>query len=99
VTDVDVLVLGSGAAGLAAALSARESGADRVLISEASDVVGGSSRLSGGIVMGGGSALQRAAGVEDSGADMFAEYMQLQRWDVAAGPVRRFAERSGATID
>jgi fumarate reductase flavoprotein subunit len=99
VTDVDVLVLGSGAAGLAAALSARESGADRVLISEASDVVGGASRLSGGIVMGGGSALQRAAGVDDSGADMFAEYMQLQRWDVAVGPVRRFAERSGATID
>src|SRR4051794_12014087 len=98
-TDVDVLVLGSGAAGLAAALSAREGGAERVLISEASDVVGGSSRLSGGIVMGAGSALQRAAGVEDSGADMFAEYLQLQRWDVPAGPVRRFAERSGATID
>jgi len=98
-TDVDVLVLGSGAAGLAAALSAREAGATRVLISEASAEVGGSSRLSGGIVMGAGSALQRAAGIEDSGADMFAEYMQLQRWDVPAGPVHRFAERSGATID
>jgi fumarate reductase flavoprotein subunit len=98
-TDVDVLVLGSGAAGLAAALSARAAGAARVLISEASDVVGGSSRLSGGIVMGAGSALQRAAGIEDCGADMFAEYLQLQRWDVPAGPIRRFAERSGATID
>lgn len=97
--DVDVLVLGSGAAGLAAALTAREAGAERVLISEAAGEVGGSSRLSGGIVMGAGSALQRAAGIEDSPADLFQEYMQLQRWDVAAGPVRRFAERSGATID
>jgi fumarate reductase flavoprotein subunit len=98
-TDVDVVVLGSGAAGLTAALSAREAGAERVLVSEASEVVGGSSRLSGGIVMGAGSSLQRAAGIEDSGADMFAEYLQLQRWDVPAGPIRRFAERSGATID
>jgi fumarate reductase flavoprotein subunit len=97
--DVDVLVLGSGAAGLSAALAAREAGATRVLISEAGGEVGGSSRLSGGIVMGSGSSLQRAAGIEDSPADLFHEYMQLQRWDVAAGPVRRFAERSGATID
>jgi len=98
-TDVDVLVLGSGAAGLCGALAAREAGAERVLISEALGVVGGSSRLSGGIVMGAGSALQRAAGIEDSPDDLFHEYLQLQRWDVVAGPVRRFAERSGATID
>ena len=33
--DVDVLVMGSGAAGLSAALAARESGADSVLVAEA----------------------------------------------------------------
>ncbi|MGQ0464168.1 MAG: FAD-dependent oxidoreductase [Sporichthyaceae bacterium] len=98
-SDVDVLVVGSGAAGLSAALTAHEHGARRVLVAEAMAEVGGSSRLSGGIVMGAGSALQKAAGIDDDPGDLFHEYMQLQRWDVAAGPVRRFAERSGATID
>lgn len=98
-SEVDVLVVGSGAAGLSAALAAHEQGARRILVSEAMAEVGGSSRLSGGIVMGAGSALQRAAGIEDDPADLFHEYMQLQRWDVAAGPTRRFAERSGGTID
>ncbi|HUQ17496.1 MAG TPA: FAD-binding protein [Candidatus Saccharimonadales bacterium] len=43
-TDVDVLVIGSGAAGLCAALAAIEHGAHRVLIAEGSGEVGGSSR-------------------------------------------------------
>ena len=34
-TDVDVLVIGSGAAGLTAALAAREGGAASVLVAEA----------------------------------------------------------------
>ncbi|MGH3626334.1 MAG: FAD-dependent oxidoreductase, partial [Sciscionella sp.] len=97
--DVDVMVIGSGAAGLAAALSAVEAGCGRVLISEAADVVGGSSRLSGGIVMGSGSRLQRAAGIDDDPSHLFAEYMSLNHWDLAVGPVKRFTARSGETID
>ena len=58
--DVDVLVVGSGAAGLAAALAARENGAGSVLVAEAEGVVGGSSRLSGGLTMGAGTRYQRA---------------------------------------
>ncbi|MFM7094610.1 MAG: FAD-dependent oxidoreductase, partial [Actinomycetota bacterium] len=50
--DVDVIVIGSGIAGLAAAHSAWEAGMKRVLVAESEGVVGGSSRLSGGIVMG-----------------------------------------------
>lgn len=98
-TDVDVLVVGSGAAGLCAALSAVEAGASRVLIAEGSAVVGGSSRLSGGIVMGSRSAIARAAGIDEGEDDLFADYRSLMRWDVAAGPVRAFARRSGETID
>ncbi|MGQ0625272.1 MAG: FAD-dependent oxidoreductase [Sporichthyaceae bacterium] len=97
--DVDVLVVGSGAGGLCAALSALEHGARRVLISEGSAVVGGSTRLSGGIVMGSRSAIQVAAGITEGPEDLYADYRSLMRWDIAAGPVRRFAERSGATID
>ena len=64
--DVDVVVIGSGIAGLAAAHSAWESGLKRVLIAESEGVVGGSSRLSGGIVMGAPTRYQKAAGIQDS---------------------------------
>lgn len=98
-SDVDVLIVGSGAAGLCAALSAVEHGAARVLIAEGSAAVGGSSRLSGGIVMGSRSAIQAAAGITEGTDDLFTDYRSLMRWDIAAGPVRRFARASGETID
>ncbi len=98
-TDVDVLIVGSGAAGLCAALSAVEHGAGSVLVAEASDVVGGSSRLSGGIVMGSRSRLQKASGIEEDEDDLFHDYRSLMRWDIAAGPVQRFARASGPTVD
>lgn len=67
----DVLVVGSGAAGVCAALEARRVGA-RVLLIESQPRFGGSSALSGGVVYaGGGTALQRALGVADSVEDMF----------------------------
>ncbi|AWH93995.1 oxidoreductase [Dietzia lutea] len=96
---IDVLVIGSGAAGLAAAISAVEAGARSVVVAESEAVVGGSSRLSGGLVMGAGSRFQKAAGIDDSADLMFADYMALNYWDVDPGPVRRLAERSGATVD
>lgn len=98
-TDVDVLVIGSGAAGLAAATSAREHGAGSVLIAEAEDVVGGSSRLSGGLVMGAGTRFQLAQGIEDSGEDLFHHYMTLNRWAVDVGPVHRLSIWAGPTVD
>ncbi len=98
-TDVDVLVIGSGAAGLCAALAAVEHGAHRVLIAEGSPEVGGSSRLSGGIVMGSRSGVQYANEIHEEEDDLFGDYRSLMRWDVAAGPVRTFARRSGETID
>ena len=54
--DVDLVIIGSGGAGLCAALTAHERGAKRILVAESEGVVGGSSRLSGGLVMGAGAA-------------------------------------------
>src|SRR5271170_5661399 len=97
--DVDVLVVGSGAAGLAAALSARESGAQSVLIAESEGLVGGSSRLSGGLMMGAGTRYQRALGIVDDAGSLFHDYMQLNQWKVDSAVVRRLAELSGPTVE
>ncbi|WP_448624276.1 FAD-dependent oxidoreductase [Geodermatophilus sp. URMC 64] len=97
--DVDVLVVGSGAAGLAAALSARQGGAASVLVAEAEGVVGGSSRLSGGLTMGAGTRYQRALGIADDADSLFHDYMTLNHWDVEAGVARRLADLAGPTVE
>lgn len=73
--EVDVLVIGLGAAGAAAALGAREAGAE-VLVVERAGGGGGTSAMSGGVIyLGGGTALQKACGFEDSAEAMLA-YLQ-----------------------
>jgi 3-oxo-5alpha-steroid 4-dehydrogenase len=63
---VDVVVAGLGAAGAAATIAAAESGAS-VLTLERTGGGGGTSAMSGGILyLGGGTATQREAGVEDT---------------------------------
>jgi 3-oxo-5alpha-steroid 4-dehydrogenase len=67
----DVLVAGSGAAGVSAALEASAAGA-LVLIIESLTKFGGSSAMSGGVIYaGGGTALQRALRIEDSPEAMY----------------------------
>src|SRR6476660_1666700 len=97
--DVDVVVVGSGAAGWAAAVSAWEHGARSVVVAESEGVVGGSSRLSGGLTMGAGTRYQRALGIDDDADSLFHDYMQLNQWQVEAAVVRRLAERCGPTVE
>ena len=63
--QVDVVVLGTGASGLTAALAAHGHGAS-VLVLEKSDKVGGTSAWSGGMIWIPNNPLMRAAGIEDS---------------------------------
>lgn len=64
--QVDVVVVGLGAAGLAASIAAAEAGA-QVLAIERTGAPGGTSAMSGGIVyLGGGTSTQQGAGVDDS---------------------------------
>lgn len=97
--DFDVIVIGSGLGGLASALTAMENGCTDLLVVEAEGILGGSTRLCGGVVMGSRSRLQRAAGIEDAEDDMYKEYIAINVWDVSTGPVERWAARSGETID
>ncbi|MDG2335717.1 MAG: FAD-dependent oxidoreductase [Myxococcota bacterium] len=69
--EVDVLVLGLGAAGAAAALEASALGAETLVLERASGG-GGTSAMSGGVIyLGGGTGLQKACGFEDSEEDMY----------------------------
>ncbi len=97
-TDFDVAVIGSGFAGLTAAITARAQGAS-VLLLEGSGELGGSSRLSGGKLMGACTRLQREAGIQDDPEDMYRFYMGLNRFRLEPAVVRTLCEQSGATID
>ena len=73
--EVDVLVIGLGAAGAAAALGAREADATTLVVERAGGG-GGTSAMSGGVIyLGGGTALQKACGFEDSAEEML-KYLQ-----------------------
>ena len=64
--SVDVVIVGSGVAGTAAAIEASAAGAE-TLVLESLPKLGGSSAMSGGVVYAGaGTALQKACGVDDS---------------------------------
>jgi 3-oxo-5alpha-steroid 4-dehydrogenase len=69
--EVDVLVLGLGAAGAAAALEAAGAGVETLVLERAGGG-GGTSAMSGGVLyLGGGTALQKACGFDDSPEEMF----------------------------
>src|SRR5882757_7966679 len=70
-SEVPVLIIGAGAAGLCAALAASEAGIEPVVI-ERDAVPSGSTALSAGLIPAAGTRFQRERGVEDS-AELFAE--------------------------
>ena len=73
--ETDVLVVGSGFAGLAAAIEAIEAGSNVVLIDKM-PVYGGNSALNGGDMAAVGTPLQKEAGVEDSTDLMVADMLK-----------------------
>lgn len=72
-SKADVIVVGSGPAGMCAAVAAVEKGAS-VCILEMNQEVGGNGVINGGILnIGGGTRIQKAQGLEDSAQRLFQE--------------------------
>lgn len=90
---VDVLVLGAGMGGCCAALEAARDGA-RVLVLERSAAAGGTSCMAGGhFYLGGGTAVQRATGHDDS-PDEMAKYLTAVSRDPEADKIAAYCADS-----
>jgi fumarate reductase flavoprotein subunit len=81
--DVPVAIVGAGACGLTAALMLRDAGIDCVLL-ERDALAQGSTALSSGFIPAAGTRVQRAAGVTDDTAELFAQDIQAKAHDTAA---------------
>ena len=97
-TDLDILVIGAGACGLAAAIAGHDAGAS-VAIVEKLDRPGGNSALSTGSVPAAGSRFQREAGIDDNPDRMVRDLMAIAGETDDADLVRRLAEVSAGTVE
>jgi 3-oxo-5alpha-steroid 4-dehydrogenase len=96
--EFDVVVVGFGGAGSAAALEARSEGA-RVLVIDRFAGGGATARSGGVYYAGGGSIAQRRAGYADDPEEMFS-YLRLEVRDaVDEATLRNFCEQSLANLD
>jgi succinate dehydrogenase/fumarate reductase flavoprotein subunit len=95
----DLAIVGSGAAGVAAAIDARRAGADAVVF-EMFPVPGGSSSLSGGVCyLGGGTPLQKALGYEDSAEEMYKFMVAASGRHAPLAKLQLYCEQSLAHFD
>jgi len=96
--EVDVLVVGAGACGLAAAIAAHDRGAS-VAILEKRERPGGNSSLSTGSVPGAGSRFQREAGIDDSPERMLADLERAAGHSELPALTRRMAHISASLCE
>ena len=93
----DVVVVGFGGAGACAALEAKSHGADVLAIDRFCG--GGATAVSGGVYYGGGTKVQKEAGVEDSAEELY-KYLKLETQGVVKDEtLRKFCNNSGANLE
>ena len=95
---VPLLIIGAGAAGICAALAAKEAGVE-VLVIERDAVPGGSTALSAGLVPAAGTRFQRAKGIADSAERFAADIVRKSRGEAAPAVLESVARGSAALIE
>ena len=106
--DADVVVIGSGATGLPAAIVAREAGASVILVEAEKDIGGHAITSGGNVPLGGGTSAQKKYDISDSPDLLFRD---LTDWSVVEPNgfpdyryndreiIRGFADNSAATFE
>lgn len=95
--ECDVLVVGCGFAGMAAAIEAKEAGADVVIIDKMG-MWGGNSSLNGGDMAAVGTPLQEEAGVEDSYELMENDMLVAGKYYNHVDKVKKLVENSADAV-
>lgn len=91
--DADVVIVGAGAAGLSAAITAAEGGAS-VVVLEKQSIPGGSTTRSGGKILAAGTEWQTKQGFEDDADQMYEYLMSFDDGTMNADMVRMFCDDS-----
>ncbi len=91
--QADVIIVGSGAVGVAASMEAREAGA-RVIVLERESYLGGAAAISGGGCCLVGTPLQRENGIEDSPDLAFDDWIRFGEGSADEEWVRFYVEQS-----
>ena len=97
-TQVPLIIVGAGAAGLCAALAAKEGGIDAVVI-ERDDVPSGSTALSAGLIPAAGTRFQREKGIADSPAVFAADIQRKAKGEGDRSVVDVVAARAGPLVE
>ena len=96
--EVETLIIGGGAAGMVAALSAKEAGQE-VLVIEADALATGSTALSAGLIPAAGTEIQKAAGIKDDAATFAADIQRKARDENDPALVQAMTETIAPTVD
>jgi hypothetical protein len=98
--SADVVIVGSGAAGLPASIAAAEAGASVIVVEQNYDIGGHGIQSGGNIALGGGTSLQKKYGVEDSPDKMFEALVNWHDYRFSDREVvRAFCDESPATFE
>ena len=96
--ETPLLIIGAGAAGLCAALAAKEAGIEAVVI-ERDAVPAGSTALSAGLIPAAGTRFQRAKGIADSPQLFAADIQRKAKGEADPSIVKAVAQGAGALVE
>lgn len=95
--ETDIIIVGGGASGLAAAISAAEQGAE-VIVFEKANTTGGCANMAMGL-LGVETKLQKDRLIDCTREAAFQKFMDYTHWRSDARLVKRFIDKSASTIE